>query len=92
MLVKRIQCPCCGYYTVIDMGTIITEICPVCYWQYDEVGHDDPDRAVGGPNYELSLNQARENFKKFGASSMSVKDYVRDPILPKELYPHEEII
>ncbi len=75
------------------MGTeIIIDICPVCYWQYDEVGHDGHDRAVGGPNYKLSLNQARENYKNFGVCSLKLKEYVRDPILPKELYPHEEII
>lgn len=78
---KRIKCPCCGYYTIDDDGcVVITDICEVCYWQYDVVAQENPDREIG-PNHGVSLNQARENYKNFGASSMRVKEFVR---LPKE--------
>lgn len=77
---KKIQCPCCGYYTIDGTDEVIVDICPVCYWQYDEVGHDHPDIAVGGPNKQISLNQARENYKKFGASRKDIKLFVREPL------------
>ena len=76
---KRIKCPCCGYYTIDDDGCeVVTDICEVCYWQYDEVAHENPDSVIG-PNHGVSLNQAREYCKKFGASSMRVKEFVRPP-------------
>lgn len=76
---KKLQCPCCGYYT-IDNDDIVVDICEVCYWQYDVVAQENPNIAIG-PNHGVSLNQARENFKRIGASSIRVKDFVR---LPKE--------
>ena len=38
------------------------EICPVCGWQDDDIQNDDPD-LEGGAN-EMSLNQAKEAYKK----------------------------
>src|SRR5437763_14521648 len=60
-------CPCCGYLTLDARGE--HEICPVCFWQDD--GQDGHDATVvrGGPNYDLSLTQARANFTAFGAST-----------------------
>lgn len=58
------------------------QICPVCYWEDDNVQFDDPSFA-GGANQE-SLNDARANFKKFGASSSRFVGFVRDP-LPDEV-------
>ena len=39
------------------------EICSVCWWEDD--GQDDADADVvrGGPNGDLSLTQARKNFR-----------------------------
>ena len=74
---RKIQCPCCGYFT-IDDEEVITDICEVCYWQYDLTAQENPDRIIG-PNHGVSLNQARENYKNFGASSMRVKEFVRPP-------------
>ena len=31
------RCPCCGYLTPDDTDEVITDICDVCFWQYDEV-------------------------------------------------------
>ena len=41
------------------------DICELCKWQDD--GQDDPyaDEVWGGPNYQYSLTQARENFKRY---------------------------
>jgi hypothetical protein len=70
-------CPCCGYMTLDERGMF--QICPVCFWEDD--GQDDHDAGAirGGPNYELSLSQARRNFAKFGASAERYLDHVRPP-------------
>jgi hypothetical protein len=60
----RYPCPCCGYPTLeIRVGGF--EICNLCGWEDD--GQDDPhaDEVWGGPNYELSLSQARSNFERY---------------------------
>lgn len=30
-----IRCPVCNYLTIDDSFEVITDICPVCFWQYD---------------------------------------------------------
>jgi hypothetical protein len=57
-------CPCCGYLTLDARGE--HETCQVCFWEDD--GQDDHDAAVvrGGPNKDLSLTWARNNFAAFG--------------------------
>lgn len=74
----KIKCPCCGYRTIDNDLEIIVDICEVCYWQYDVVAQENPDREIG-PNHGVSLNQARDNYKKIGASSARVKEFVRPP-------------
>lgn len=71
------QCPCCKYLTLKERGGY--EICPVCYWEDD--GQDDPyaDQVRGGPNYHLSLTQARENYKAFGAVEERLRQHARRP-------------
>jgi hypothetical protein len=58
-------CPCCGHRTLEQRGA--DEICHDCYWQ-DE-GQDDPvaDEVWGRSNGNLSLTQARDNFRQCGA-------------------------
>ena len=80
--IKKLPCPCCGNFT-INYDTLIVDICPVCFWQYDEVAQEHPDRAIG-PNHGVSLNTARDNYRSFGASSRENVQYVRKP-LPEEL-------
>lgn len=71
------RCPCCLYKTLKERGGY--EICPVCFWEDD--GQDDQDADVirGGPNGKLTLTQARENFKKFGASTAENIKFTRTP-------------
>lgn len=74
----RYPCPCCNYLTYEDIppqGEY--EICPVCYWEDDPVQSKDQDY-TGGAN-EVSLNQAKKNFFKYGAISESLKKYTRLP-------------
>ncbi len=71
---KNLKCPCCENYTIIE----IFDICDVCYWQYDKVAHNRGDEYVGGAN-KVSLTEARNNYKKFGASEKRFENDVRSP-------------
>ena len=73
---KKYKCPCCGYYTLPELR--LYDICPVCNWEDDIVQFQDPD-FEGGANEE-SLNQARENYKDFGAINKKYIDEVRKPL------------
>lgn len=73
----KYQCPCCGYYTFDCATGGSDEICKVCFWQDDYVLFNDPDFA-GGPS-KVSLNQARINYKEFGACEERFLPYVRKP-------------
>lgn len=73
----RYPCPCCHYLTLTEPGPGTFEICPVCFWEDDDVQLDDPDYE-GGANRE-SLNQARASFRAIGASSPAHLGAVRPP-------------
>jgi hypothetical protein len=66
------QCPCCGYRTGCTT-------CPICYWTDD--GRADLEVGVirDGPNTDLSLQDARLNFRIYGASAARYQDLVRPP-------------
>lgn len=72
------KCPCCGYFTIESNKVGTYDICPVCYWESDDIQNHDPTYE-GGAN-EVSLSQARENFKKIGVSDESFSSYVRPPL------------
>lgn len=72
-----VSCPCCGFVTLLRRGWF--EICPVCFWEDDGQDEDDADAVRGGPNRDLSLTQARANFREFGAYSMEALRHVRRP-------------
>ena len=78
---KRWPCPCCGYLTLDAEAPGTYDICPVCFWEDDNVQLHDPDFA-GGAN-SVSLRQAQTNFKTFGASDRDFIHIVRPP-LPEE--------
>jgi hypothetical protein len=58
-------CPCCGCRTLDERGGY--DICPICFWEDDGQDDHDADVVRGGPNGELSLSQARANYRRFGA-------------------------
>lgn len=66
---KACPCACCGFLTKSDKDSGTFEICPVCFWEDDNVQFNDID-FEGGANAE-SLRIARQNFQKFGASSLN---------------------
>jgi hypothetical protein len=70
-------CPCCGFRTLSERPPGTFHICPICFWEDDNVQFDDP-AYTGGSNHE-SLNQARDNFKEFRVSELRFQEYVRKP-------------
>lgn len=73
----RYACPCCGYLTLGERGGF--EICSVCSWEDDGQDEHDADSVRGGPNHELSLSQARANFRAYGACHPRHRGDVRAP-------------
>ncbi len=74
---ERFKCPCCGFLALGEAppGTFV--ICNVCRWEDDNVQYDNPDFS-GGAN-EPSLNEARENYRSFGANSKRDLPRARPP-------------
>ncbi len=73
----KYQCPCCGYYTFEEPIDNTYQDCEVCVWEDDGVQLHEPDYE-GGAN-DPSLNQARENFKKYGATEERLVKLAREP-------------
>ena len=80
----KFGCLCCGYLTLDEEPPGTYFICPVCFWEDDNVQARDPEFA-GGAN-EVSLNDARENFRRVGVSEERFIGDVRPP-MPSELPP-----
>ncbi|MGN7930107.1 MAG: CPCC family cysteine-rich protein [Sphingopyxis sp.] len=74
---SKVECPCCRFFTIEAHADY--EICPVCYWEDDGQDDLDADEVRGGPNGNLSLNQARKNFLQFGACEEKMLGHVRPP-------------
>ncbi len=75
-------CPCCRFKTLHEEPPGTFTICPVCYWEDDDVQFRDP-RYAGGAN-RISLLEARENFARIGAIAAEYTDRVR-PAKAQEL-------
>lgn len=78
------RCPCCLFITLSERG--MHETCPVCFWEDEGQDDHDADEVRGGPNRGLSLTEARNNFRRLGASDERRAAFVRGP-LPAELPP-----
>jgi hypothetical protein len=70
-------CPCCGYLTLPEGPPGTFFICPVCWWEDDDVQFADP-ASEGGAN-RVSLRDARLNYARIGASEPRFADQVRPP-------------
>ena len=73
----KYKCPCCEFYTFDKKPNGEYDICPVCFWEDDPFQAENPD--LEGMANTVSLNQARENFKKFGACEQDMVKNVRSP-------------
>ena len=76
--IKKYPCPCCANVTLTEEppGTFV--VCPVCYWEDDAAQFED--QALAGGANVVSLEQARKNFKVFGACELGCIEYVRKPL------------
>jgi len=79
---SRYPCPCCAYLTLGERPPGTFAICPVCFWEDDDVQFQDPGYC-GGAN-AVSLREAQDNFRRFGAAKESLRGRVRLP-LPEEV-------
>jgi hypothetical protein len=77
MSARRWPCPCCGCLTFETKFRDSYAICPVCFWEDDEIQTADPTYA-GGAN-RASLDEARRNYAKFGVSELRFSEHVRPP-------------
>ncbi|MCI9474359.1 MAG: hypothetical protein HFF31_10170 [Flavonifractor sp.] len=72
------QCLCCGNYTLrVPADCALAFICPVCLWENDVFIHsdDEPSDENGG----TTLQEARENYLKFGAAREYLIKHARLP-------------
>ncbi|MGL4737427.1 MAG: CPCC family cysteine-rich protein [Cellulosilyticaceae bacterium] len=75
---KTYPCPCCGYHTFpVPKEDAIAYICPVCFWENDVFTSSDDEPS--DENHGMTLNEARRNYKKFGACSQDMLRHVREP-------------
>ena len=77
MNIEFYTCPCCGYKTLEQYPTGTYEICPICYWEDDNIQFDDPFYESGANR--VSFYEAQRNFIQFGASAALFIDSVRKP-------------
>jgi hypothetical protein len=77
----RYACPCCDFLTLTEPPSGTFAICPVCWWEDDNVQFCDPDH-TGGAN-GLSLRDARDTFRRIGVSKPRLLQHARPP-LPEE--------
>ncbi|EAG8042350.1 hypothetical protein B9F81_00855 [Listeria monocytogenes] len=87
------RCACCNCLTIDVRGEF--EICPICFWEdegyfvfdkqeiyshYQDISSiEDLLNIRSCANNGLTLLDARQNFKLFGACELAIKKYVREP-------------
>jgi hypothetical protein len=67
-------CPCCGYQ-VFNEPPGSNEVCPICFWEDDEIQFAFPDCSGGANN--CSLIEGQRNFAAFGVSETQFKVFAR---------------
>lgn len=87
----RHACHCCEMLTFYEDPKDTFNICPVCFWEHeysDMTPRECSDMLMpsGGPN-GVSLEQAKKNYKSFGACTERDLKHVRSPF--SEEFPHD---
>ncbi|HEY5835740.1 CPCC family cysteine-rich protein [Streptomyces sp.] len=80
----RYPCPCCGHRVLDEMPGSF-EICPICFWEDDDVQFRWPT-TTGGAN-RVSLIEAQRNYQDSGACDQHGRKYVRPPAEDEPLDP-----
>lgn len=75
---EKYKCPCCGYFTLSEEPPGTFEICPVCYWEDDNVQFNDPTYPNGAN--EICLEDAKKNYLEYGAISKEFMKRTRKPV------------
>lgn len=77
----RYACPCCDFLTLTEPAPGTFAICPVCWWEDDNVQFRDVyyEGGANGP----SLQQARATFQRLGVAQPRHRERARSP-LPEE--------
>jgi len=60
------------------------ELCPVCWWEDDGQDSDNAFDVHATVNGQLSLHEARLNYRQFGAAHPRFTNYVRRPTPEEE--------
>lgn len=71
------ECPCCCNLTFYDKPGGTFDICPVCFWEDDDLSTTSPEQTFD--INKVSLNQAKINYKEFGACEKGMVLHVRSP-------------
>lgn len=74
----RYACPCCDFLTLSEPPPGTFAICPVCWWEDNNVQFRDPDYE-GGANGP-SLRQARATFQRLGVAKPRHRERARSPL------------
>lgn len=82
----KYACLCCGYKTLKQKPPGTYSLCPVCYWEDDQIQGNDPDYE-GGAN-QPSLRQAQEHFRTLGACDPRSVKSVRKPTAEEQRDPN----
>lgn len=74
-----VQCPCCFNFSlkIYQEFTLIVDICPVCYYQFDKYCHSSPCDCRGAN--PVTLFDAQQNYLEMGASDNTVIRFTRKP-------------
>lgn len=70
-------CPCCGYPTLAERPHGTFAICPICWWEDDDLQVADPSLR-GGAN-AVCLSEARASYEAIGAIEPRWVARVRPP-------------
>lgn len=76
--ITKHPCPCCKNLTFFEPARGTDYICPVCFWLDDELQFDAPN--YEGSANRVSLEEARANYRTFGACSQDMVEHVRKPV------------
>ena len=73
----------CGYLTLpMPQKEAVSYICPVCFWENDVFIQSAAEPS--DENHGMTLAEARENFRQFGACCEQMLSYVRKAF-PEEI-------
>lgn len=81
---NKFPCPCCGHL-VFDHEPGFHQVCPICGWE-DDLSQLRFPRMPGGANV-VSLFEAQQNFRSYGASDRRSRGLTRDPVAGELLDP-----